>query len=112
MGNLTARFAIVQYPDEEFSEIQEYDLPQDYFRFLFTEGLEPTNNHGEQEIRHTVIDRRIRQGTRGEAGQRYHERMWSSIATCRKRGRSFFEFLLESIQAHQAGQLALSLLHG
>jgi hypothetical protein len=26
-----------------------------------------------------VIDRRITQGTRGEAGRRYHERMWTSI---------------------------------
>jgi hypothetical protein len=42
---------------------------------MFAEELEPTNNHSEQQIRHCVIERRITQGTRGEAGQRYHERM-------------------------------------
>jgi hypothetical protein len=46
---------------------------------MFAEELEPTNNHSEQQIRHCVIERRITQGTRGEAGQRYHERMWSVI---------------------------------
>ena len=75
-------------------DLQEYDLSQDYFRFMFGDGVEPTNNHSEQQIRHCVIDRRITQGTRGEAGQRYHERMWTVLATCKKQERSFFSFLL------------------
>ena len=79
--NLAARFAIVEYANAETSQIETYDLSQDYFRFMFTEGLEPTNNHSEQQLRHSVIDRKITQGTRGEAGQRYHERMWTAIAT-------------------------------
>jgi hypothetical protein len=54
-------------------------LSEDYFRFLFTPGLEPTNNHNEQQLRHSVIDRKITQGTRSEAGQRYHERMWTVL---------------------------------
>jgi hypothetical protein len=86
--NLAARFAIVEYTDEDSSEAGQYDLSQDYFRFMFAEGVEPTNNHSEQQIRNCVIDRRITQGTRGEAGQRYHERMWSAIATCKKQNRN------------------------
>ena len=81
------------YTTEESSEPETYDLSQDYFRFMFAEGVEPTNNHSEQQIRHCVIDGRITQGTRGEAGQRYHERMWTAIATCRKQNRNFFSFL-------------------
>ena len=109
--NLTARFAVVEYTDEESSETGQYDLSQDYFRFMFAEGVEPTNNHSEQQIRHCVIDRRITQGTRGEAGQRYHQRMWSAIATCKKQNRNFFFFLLASITAQLQNQPAPRLLH-
>ena len=55
--NLAARFAIVEYTTEESSEAGTYDLSQGYFRFMFTANVEPANNHGEQQIRHCVIDR-------------------------------------------------------
>ncbi len=103
---LTDRFAVVECEDGG-----RYDMSRDYFRFLFEEGVEPTNNHTEQQVRHCVIDRRITQGTRSERGQRYHERMWSAIATCTKQGRSFFQFLHESITATLAGQTPPSLLN-
>jgi hypothetical protein len=98
-GNLAARFAVVEYRNDASAELATYDLSQDYFRFMFDEVVEPTNNHSEQQIRHCVIDRKITQGTRGEAGQRYHERMWTAIATCKKQNRNFFEFLYNSINA-------------
>jgi transposase len=109
-ANLAARFAIVQYRTEDSDELQTYDCSEDYFRFMFTEGVEPTNNHNEQQLRHCVIDRRITQGTRGEPGQRYHERMWTAIATCQKQGRNFFEFLYASITAQLQNQPTPSLL--
>ena len=46
-----------------------------------------------------MIDRLITQGTRGEAGQRDHDRMWTAIATCRKQQRNFFQFLQSSLEA-------------
>jgi len=110
-ATLAARFAAVEYIDEETSTTGEYDLSQDYFRFLFADGVEPTNNHSEQQIRHCVIDRRITQGTRSERGQRYHERMWTAIATCKKQGRGFFEFLHTSIAAKLHGRKTPSLLN-
>ncbi len=109
--NLAARFAIVAYTTDDSDQLQRYDLSQDYFRFLFAEGVEPTNNHNEQQIRHCVIDRRITQGARGELGQRYHERMWTAIATCKKQNRRFFEFLHQSIAAYLHDQCAPSLLN-
>ena len=107
--NLAARFAMVEYLDEESSETGWYDLSQDYFRFMFDEGVEPTNNHSEQQIRHCVIDRKITQGTRGIAGQRYHERMWTAIATCKKQDRNFFTYLQDSITAKLQNQPAPSM---
>ena len=85
-------------------------MSQDYFRFMFEPDIEPTNNHSEQQIRHVVIDRRITQGTRSEAGQRYHERMWTAVATCKKQNKNFFEFLHSSIKAKLTGLPAPSLL--
>lgn len=107
---LAARFALVQYTTADSAELATYDLSQDYFRFMFADGVEPTNNHSEQQIRHCVIDRRITQGTRGAAGQRYHERVWTAIATCRKQNRNFFSFLHDSIKAKIENQPAPSLL--
>ncbi len=105
-----ARFAIVEYFDEDVSEGGWYDLSQDYFRFMFADDVEPTNNHSEQQVRHCVIDRKITQGTRSEVGQRYHERMWTAIATCQKQSRNFFDFLHNSIIAKQKNHPAPSLL--
>ncbi len=109
-GNLAARFIVIPFQAEGSDEIESYDLSQDYFRFMFAADVEPTNNHSEQQIRHCVIDRRITQGTRSAVGQRYHERMWTAIATCGKQGRSFFEFLHESIAARLNDQAAPSLM--
>jgi transposase len=68
-----------------------------YFRFLTDPNVEPTNNGTEREIRHLVIDRRITQGTRGEAGMRWCERIWTTLATCRKKNRSAFDFIHNAI---------------
>lgn len=108
---LAARVALAPFSTEDSPELQTYDLSQDYFRFLFAPGVEPTNNHSEPQIRHCVIDRRITQGTRGEPGQRYHERLWTALATGKKQHRNFFTFLLQSITAHLHNTPAPSLLH-
>lgn len=81
-----------------------------YFRFLDTPGVEPTNNAMEQRFRFVVIDRRITQGTRGQTGRRWCERIWTVLATCAQQGRSAFEFLHESILAHFRNQIPPSLL--
>lgn len=73
---------------------------EDYFRFLRDPCVEPTNNSTEREIRHTVIDRRVTQGTRGPAGMQWCQRIWTTIATCRKQQRNVFEFLHQCIVAH------------
>jgi transposase len=71
-----------------------------YFQFITTPGVEPTNNLAEQAIRFVVIDRHITQGTRGETGRRWCERIWTVIATCSQQGKSVFEYLVEAVQAY------------
>jgi transposase len=81
-----------------------------YFRFLETPGIEPTNNAMEQRFRFVVIDRRITQGTRGETGRRWCERIWTVLATCAQQGRSAFDFIYDSIVAYFTRQPFPSLL--
>jgi transposase len=81
-----------------------------YFTFITTPGMEPTNNAAEQAIRFVVIDRKITQGTRGETGRKWCERVWTVIATSAQQARSAYAFLVEAVQAHFSGAPAPSLM--
>jgi transposase len=83
-----------------------------YFTFLDHPGIEPTNNGTERQIRFLAIDRKITQGTRGEAGRRWCERIWTVLATCALQGRSAFDFLYASIAAPFRDHPSPSLLTG
>jgi transposase len=83
---------------------------ESHSRFITVPGLGPTNNAAEQAIRFVVIDRHITQGTRGEVGQRWCERIWTVIATCAQQGRSVWEYLQASVQAHFEGEEGPTLL--
>jgi transposase len=82
----------------------------EYLQFVTTPGIEPTNNLAEQAIRFVVIDRKITQGSRSEAGRRWLERIWTAIATCAQHGRSVFHFLDETVRAFFQGTSRPSLL--
>ena len=73
---------------------------EDYFRFLNETKLEPTNNSTERQIRPVVIDRRITQGTRGDTGMRWCERIWTILSTCKKQNRNVFKFIHRTLLAH------------
>jgi transposase len=83
---------------------------QAYFEFVTTPEVEPTNNLAEQAIRFVVIDRHITQGTRGEKGRRWCERIWTVIATCAQQERSVFEYLYAAVVASFQQTAAPSLL--
>lgn len=83
---------------------------QYYFTFLKVPGVEPTNNAMERGFRHLVIDRKVTQGTRGERGRRWCERIWTVLATCAQQGRSAFQFIYHSIVAYFTDHLFPSLL--
>jgi transposase len=81
-----------------------------YFLFLVRDDVEPTNNIAERALRHGVMHRKLTQGTRGDTGQRWLERMLSVRATCRQQERSFFGYLVEAINAHAAARQSPALL--
>jgi transposase len=80
-----------------------------FFRFITTPGIEPTNNLAEQAIRFVAIHRRITQGTRGQTGQTWCERIWTAVGTCAQQGRSVFEFIHDAVIAFLSGAMAPSL---
>jgi len=86
------------------------DHAESYFTFITEPGVDPTNNSAEQAIRFVVIDRRITQGTRGTNGQRWSERIWTTMATCAAQGRSTFQFICQAMDAHFSGSAPPSLL--
>ena len=81
-----------------------------YFQFLVTPGVEPTNNLAEQAIRFVAIHRRMTQGTRGLAGQRWCERIFTATTTCQQQGRSVFNFLCDAINAYFGNNSVPSLV--
>jgi transposase len=83
---------------------------QAYFEFVTTPGVEPTNNLAEQAIRFVVIDRHLTQGTRGEMGRRWCERIWTVMATCAQQGRSVFDYVQGAVNAFWERRPAPSLL--
>jgi transposase len=71
-----------------------------YTRFITTPGIDPTNNLAEQAIRFVVLDRKVTQGTRSEGGQRWSERIWTTLATCAQQGRNVYCFIRDAVHAH------------
>jgi len=83
---------------------------ENYFRFMTEPAVEATNNGTERDVRHTVIDRRVTQGTRGDAGMRWCERIWTTIATCKKQRRNVLDFIHQAILTHWTKQPCSQLL--
>jgi transposase len=83
---------------DRFSKFKE-----EYFRFVQSPRIAPTNNFTERTLRFAVIDRKLTQGTRGSAGQSWCQRIWSVLATCRLQGRRAFQFITQSIRSHLQG---------
>jgi transposase len=83
---------------------------KEYFTFVTTPGVEPTNNVAEQAIRFVVIDRHITQGTRSESGQRWSERIWTVLASCAQQGSSVWDYLNAAVRSYFEGEAAPSLL--
>jgi len=83
---------------------------QEYFQFITTPEIDPTNNIAEQAIRFIVIDRHITQGTRNESGRRDCERLWTVVGTCAIQSRSAYEFIKSAVLAYFKKEKAPSLI--
>jgi transposase len=80
------------------------------WRFVVTEGIEPTNNHAERLLRRGVLWRKSAFGCSSAAGCRFVERMLTVVQTRRLQGRSVLRYLHEALVAHRKGLPAPSIL--
>jgi len=63
--------------------------------FLYVDGIEPTNNHAEREIRPGVITRKVGGCNRSPEGAHAHAVLASIGATCRHRRIPVLDFLIQ-----------------
>ncbi len=83
---------------------------QALWTFVHVEGVEPTNNLGERQVRHGVLWRKMCFGTQSEAGSRFAERIMTVVATLKQQKRNVLEYLTEACDAANWGRSAPSLL--
>jgi len=62
--------------------------------FLHVEGVDPTNNLAERQLRPAVIARKLSCGNKTPRGQSSFEILASLAATCQQQGRSFSELVV------------------
>lgn len=80
--------------------------------FIEHDGVEPTNNHAELELRDFVLWRKRSFGAQSERGERFAERMMTAVRTARKQGKAVLDFVVRSITAHWEGAQAPRLIDG
>jgi len=78
--------------------------------FVEREGVEPTNNHAELELRDFVLWRKRSFGSQSERGERFAERVMTAVRTARKQGKDVLAFLTRSVTAHVQGAPAPKLI--
>ncbi|HEX6020725.1 MAG TPA: IS66 family transposase [Solirubrobacter sp.] len=77
--------------------------------FVEVDGVEPTNNHAECELRAFVLWRKRCFGAQSERGNRFAERLMTVAHTARKQRRDVLAFLTACCQAQLDGTRAPSL---
>jgi transposase len=77
--------------------------------FLDRSGVEPTNNHGEQELRGFVMWRRRCFGTQSDRGNVFAERIMTVARTALKQKINVFNFLIACCQSQHTNKPAPSL---
>jgi transposase len=78
--------------------------------FVDRDGVEPTNNHAERELRACVLWRRRSFGSQSEEGEKYAARIMTVVQTARKRGLNILMFLEQCCAAWLGNVAAPCLL--
>jgi len=78
--------------------------------FVRVEGVEPTNNLAERQVRPGVLWRKTSFGTQSTAGSRFAERIMTVVATLKQQQRNVLDYLTDACDAANWGRKTLSLL--
>ncbi len=80
-----------------------YKRFDDLFSFIFYEGVEPTNNSAERDIRPAVQWRKISFGNRSDKGALVTGRLLTVTRTCQLQKRNPLEFFVDAISSYRSG---------
>lgn len=80
--------------------------------FVYSEGVEPTNNLAERGLRSGVIWRKLSFGTQSEAGERFVERVMTVAFTLKLQARNTFHYFTECFKAFINGSKAPVIFSG
>lgn len=80
--------------------------------FASRDGVEPTNNQAERDLRGIVICRRISYGSKSERGDRFAERINSVVTTLKRQKRKCLDYLYEAVGAWKTGSSAPTIFSG
>jgi transposase len=99
-------------PTDETSRVcsRVMKLYEAYWTFVKVEGVEPTNNLAERDLRTAVLWRKRSYGNRSPEGCRFTERVLTAVQTLRKQKRNVLDYLAEAVAALRMGRKAPSLL--
>ena len=78
--------------------------------FVYTPGVEPTNNAAERALRPAVIWRRTSFGTQSQNGSQFVARMLTVTTSLKAQGRNILDFLSQACLAARSGKAPPSLL--
>ncbi len=79
--------------------------------FANRDGVEPTNNQAERDLRGIVIARRISYGSKSERGDRFIERVNSIVTTLKRQGRECLDYLVAALSAWKTGSSAPTIFN-
>jgi transposase len=80
--------------------------------FVHVEGVEPTHNFAERQVRAGVLWRNSSFGTQSKAGSRFAERIMSVVATLKQQHHNVLDYLTDACDAANWGKQAPSMLPG
>ncbi len=77
--------------------------------FANRDGVEPTNNQAERDLRGIVIWRRISYGSKSERGDRFAERVNSVVTTLKRQKKKCLDYLFIALGAWKTGSSVPSI---
>jgi transposase len=80
------------------------------WKFVETEGVEPTNNHAERMLRRGVLWRKKSFGSNSEGGCRFAERILTVVQTLRLQHRNILQYLIDSVHNYRVNASIPSLI--
>ena len=78
--------------------------------FVYTPGVEPTNNDAERYLRSAVIWRGTSYGSQSKKGSEFVERILTVTTSLKAQGRNSWDYLSEATRANRLGLTAPSIL--